>query len=133
MTLMATQYFGAPYRWGANGPFEFDCSGLAIKVLHDIGYTLPDQTAQGIYEWAIKKFDQLNEPESDTLLFFGKDLLEIDHVAIGVDEQYMIEAGGAGADSLNMTKDQLAHRDARVRMKPIKNRRDFLVAVKIKY
>ena len=32
---------GAPYRYGAEGPCRFDCSGLTMRVLHRIGRELP--------------------------------------------------------------------------------------------
>ena len=128
---MAMQYLNVPYKWGSNGPFDFDCSGLAIKVLHDSGITIPDDSAEGLRQWATKRFGEC-EAGSDCLLFFGKDG-KANHVAIGVSATHMIEAGGAGEDSLKMDLKQLGLKDARVRIKPIANRRDLISAVKIIY
>lgn len=132
--LMATQYLNAPYKWGANGPFEFDCSGLVLKVMHDVGVTLPDMTAQHIYNWATDEKElESCEPDSDCLLFFGRDNKNISHVALAIDDKYMIEAGGAGRESLRYNMSDLSRLDARVRIKPITNRGDLVASIKIKY
>jgi cell wall-associated NlpC family hydrolase len=139
LALMAIQYLNVPYRWGGNGP-RFDCSGLVLKVLHDVGVTLPDMTSQSLYRWASdRKTSYSCEPEEDCLLFFGESIQHIKHVAIsigkpsGSNEAYMIEAGGAGKNSLNMSDEDLARIDARVRIKPISNRGDLVASIKIKY
>lgn len=133
LTLMALQYLNAPYRWGENGPWEYDCSGLTIKVLHDCGITLPDMTAQSIHDWHEKKAKQACEPGYDCLLYFGTSTGQIKHVAIGIGGGYMIEAGGAGRNSLGMNVKDLGRIDARVRIKPITNRGDLVAAYKLEY
>lgn len=128
------QYVNSPYKWGKNGPNEFDCSGFVLKTLHDVGITLPDMTAQGLYNWASdKKGFYSCEPDSDCLLFFGHSTNHVKHVAISLNDKYMIEAGGAGKESLQMSPEDLARLDARVRIKPIDNRGDLVAAIKIKY
>jgi cell wall-associated NlpC family hydrolase len=134
LALMAIQYTNSIYRWGMNGPYEFDCSGFVLKALHDVGVTLPDMTSQNIYRWATEKKDFYScEPEADCLLFFGDSENHIKHVAIAINETHMIEAGGAGKESLTMSKEDLARIDARVRIKPISNRGDLVASIKIKY
>lgn len=134
LTLMAIQYTNSIYRWGMNGPYEFDCSGLVLKVLHDVGVTLPDMTSQSLYRWASdRKSSYSCEPEEDCLLFFGESIQHIKHVAISINNTHMIEAGGAGKNSLNMSDEDLARIDARVRIKPIDNRGDLVASIKIKY
>jgi cell wall-associated NlpC family hydrolase len=32
---------GSPYRWGAEGPHRFDCSGLTMWVFHRVGKYIP--------------------------------------------------------------------------------------------
>ncbi|WP_335935488.1 C40 family peptidase [Streptomyces sp. PTD5-9] len=39
---------GAPYRWGASGPYRFDCSGLTVYSFKKAGKKLP-RTAQQQY------------------------------------------------------------------------------------
>jgi cell wall-associated NlpC family hydrolase len=133
MTLMAMQYQNAPYRWGANGPFEFDCSGLALKVLKDVGISLTDRTSQNLYNTLKGMSFSSCEPEHDCILFFGKSIDKITHVSIGISPTLMIEAGGAGRNSLNMTMDQLAAKDARVRLSKINRRRDLVASIKVRY
>lgn len=132
LTLMALQYLNAPYTWGANGPFEFDCSGLVLKCLHDVGVTLPDMTAHSLYKYYLNKSNQSVEPSQDCLLFFGN-AHKIKHVAIAISDTHMIEAGGAGSDSTTMSLADKGRIDARVRIKPITNRSDLHDCLKIKY
>lgn len=135
MGLMAMQYLNAPYRWAGNGPFEFDCSGLVLKVLHDVGVTLPDMTAHQLYEYCQKNGNSSTK-ECDALLFFGK-YDKISHVAISLGEYdgswLMLEAGGAGQSSSEMTIEELAKRDARVRIKPVNSRRDLVASIFLPY
>ncbi|MEU2968030.1 C40 family peptidase [Streptomyces ardesiacus] len=37
---------GAPYRWGATGPYRFDCSGLTLYSFKKAGKKLPRTAAQ---------------------------------------------------------------------------------------
>jgi cell wall-associated NlpC family hydrolase len=138
MTLMSMQYLNAPYKWGGNGPWEFDCSGLVLKVLYDIDIMLPDMTSQQLHDYIIRNGQtfgtfQSSNPSSDCILFFGKSVDKITHVSIAISEDYMIEAGGAGSDSINMSTKELGARDARVRIKEIKNRRDLISCFRINY
>ena len=129
---MAKQYLGTPYKWGGSNYLGLDCSGLVIKVLHDLGLTVPDMTAQQIFNWCVRREMASHEPDTNCLLFFGKSIDKITHVAIAVDKIDMVEAGGAGQNSLKMTPEQLAQRDARVRIKPIKSRRDLVASILFK-
>lgn len=136
MTLMAMQYLNSPYVWAENGPFKFDCSGLVLKVLHDVGITLPDQTANQLYEYA-KKNSKISEIDNcDNLLFFGNENY-ISHVAISigvVDGVWlMLEAGGSGRESVGMSKEELGKKDARVRIKPVDSRSDLVASIYIPY
>jgi hypothetical protein len=45
----------------------------------------------------------------------------------------MIEAGGAGRNSLTMSREELAKRDARVRIKPVNNRSDLVAEYQLPY
>jgi len=134
LAIMASHFLNTPYKWGGNNYDGMDCSGLVLKSLHEVGITLPDMTAQSIYRWSLdKKSFQSCEPGEDCLLFFGHSVDYIKHVAIGLDEKYMIEAGGSGPESRNMAKEDLARIDARVRVKPITNRSDLVASIKITY
>lgn len=135
MAIMAFQYLSIPYKWGGNNADGLDCSGLVLKVLHDVGITLPDTTAHGIYEYCLDKGIGSSK-ECDSLIFFGAPE-KITHVAISLGEidgeWIMIEAGGAGSNSLKMTKEELAQKDARVRIKPVSNRSDLVASIYLPY
>lgn len=132
--MMAKQYLNAPYVWGGNGPFDFDCSGLVLKCLSDVGILLPDMTAQNIHDWCFKqsKFYSSKQDE-DCLLFFGKSTEKISHIAIALNERFMIEAGGGDSTFINPTIEMLKLKDARVRIKDVKRRKDLVDCIKIIY
>lgn len=134
LTLTAFQYLNVPYMWGGQNYLGLDCSGFVLKSLSDIGYTLPDMTADDLYRHCLKHGISSEVGYCDSLLFFGYDD-NITHTAISIglveNEWLMIEAGGAGKNSLNMTKEELAQRDARVRIRPVNSRRDLIAAIKI--
>lgn len=137
MTIMALQYLNVPYRWAGSNYKGLDCSGLVMKVLHDVGVTLPDMTAQNLYDYCTKKGYMSNEKACDSLVFFGKNEKSITHVGISIGEienkWLMIEAGGAGRNSLEMTSEELAQRDARVRIKEVDSRSDLIASIKFPY
>lgn len=131
IAVMAMQYLNVPYQWGGSNYLGLDCSGLVLKVLHDVGVTLPDMTANDLYNYCLKNGTQ-ESMECGSLIFFGNEE-KVSHVAISLGEVegrwLMIEAGGAGSNSLKMTKKELAERDARVRIKPVSNRRDLIASI----
>jgi Cell wall-associated hydrolases (invasion-associated proteins) len=98
----AQKFIGRPYVWGGDGSGKcgggFDCSGLVLECLWAFG-VLPkgDMTAQGIYKalkkksW--KKVAKGGEKDAD-VLFFGKDVEHITHVAMCIGDGLMVEAGG---------------------------------------
>jgi hypothetical protein len=43
---LAARLIGRPYVWGAEGPREFDCSGLTQYVYEQVGVDLPRQAIQ---------------------------------------------------------------------------------------
>lgn len=96
--MLAKSYIGTPYVWGGESMEEggFDCSGLVYNVLKGSGYNVPRDTAQGYY----KRFC-LNrcEDKSGALLFFGKSVTNITHVAISLGGGYMLESRGTRANT----------------------------------
>jgi cell wall-associated NlpC family hydrolase len=136
LILAAMQYLNTPYKWGGQNYLGLDCSGFVLKVLSDVGYFLTDRTAQGLYDHCLKVGTSSEEGLCDSLLFFGKPD-KITHVAISLgvvdDSWWMIEAGGAGRNSLTLSPEELAQRDARVRLKPVASRRDLVASISIPY
>ena len=100
-----------PYRWGAMGPENFDCSGLACYVL---GIKEKHNAQQLADLYIEKKIDKLQAPPG-SLFFYGLGPRSIDHVMI-VAEHWangtigLIGARGGNASTVNddMAKAQQA-------------------------
>lgn len=138
LALLCIQYNHVLYQWSGNVTYSerldavvADCSGFVLKVLHDAGITLPDMTAQDIYDWCITKKGFKSELTCDSLLFFGKDSENITHVAIAINKDFMYESAGAGRNSLEMSKEELIARSAGVRIRRIDSRSDLIEAITI--
>lgn len=132
LLLYALQFVGRPYRWGGDDPMAgFDCSGFVQELLASMGLDpVGDQTAQGLYEFFAGKTND-KSVQLGTLLFFGKDLKSITHVAMAIDDFRMIEAGGGGSKTL--TEADAEKQNAYVRVRAISNRRDLVAALRPQY
>ena len=137
--LLAFQYINTPYRWGGSDVDGLDCSGLVVRVLQDLNvlHQGEDYSAQGLYNWCTNKMGGVSSIACDALLFFGRDRDSITHVAISLGsfngKQMMIEAGGAGRESVSQDRATLIRRNARVRIMPLSHRKDFIQGVLIPY
>lgn len=81
---------GKNYRWGADGPNEFDCSGLTAAAWGSAGVRLPHNTAR---QWrAVTHVDRTERRPGD-LIFYYQDL---HHVGIYIGEGLMIHAPRTG-------------------------------------
>lgn len=84
----ASKYIGRPYRYGANGPSSFDCSGFTSYVYRKFGVELQrsssGQSKDGI---AVKKKQDLAKGD---LVLFGsrRSISSIGHVGIVTDVDY---------------------------------------------
>ena len=117
----ALKFLGQPYEWGGDGRKNkgFDCSGLVQEVLHSIGAgPKTDLTAQGIYN-LFKDRSGIPSHQHGNLIFFGKDLQQITHIGITLNEYQYIEAGGG--DSKNLA--------GMVRIRPQWHRKDMLIII----
>lgn len=88
----ASNYEGAKYRWGAEGPDAFDCSGLTQHVFEQFGIELP-RTSQDQYEASAKL------PQADAQpggMIFLHDDGEVYHVGIYAGEGRMWHAPEPG-------------------------------------
>ena len=116
-----------PYIWGGDDGIKgFDCSGLAQELLAMLGLDpAGDQTAQVLHDW-FKSRSKEGPRDACTLVFYGKSVSSITHVAIMLDDQSMIEAGGGGSKTID--SNSAAAQNAYVRIRPF-NRRTDIVAV----
>jgi lipoprotein Spr len=48
-TKRLVAYLGIPYVWGGQSKGAVDCSGLIIQSLRDMGFSIKDRTAGGIF------------------------------------------------------------------------------------
>lgn len=129
----ALKFIGRPYIWGGDGSGKcgggFDCSGLVLECLWALG-VLPqkDMTAQGIHDAIMDKSGHVVPRmyiATDDLLFFGKDVKHITHVAIAIGNGLMVEAGGGGSKCRT-----LATSTGMVRVRPIASRKDLVAALR---
>lgn len=87
---IAKRYLGAPYRWGAEGPNSFDCSGFTQFVFRQVGVNLPRVSRQQI--GAGERVSRGDLQPGD-LVFFGR---PIHHVGIYVGGGRYIHAPRTG-------------------------------------
>jgi peptidoglycan DL-endopeptidase CwlO len=83
---------GKPYRWGAEGPHAFDCSGLTWAAWRAAGVTIP-RTAAGQLDDLPRVRGRLRPGD---LLIYRTDGPSRRHVAMVVGRGRMVEALGRG-------------------------------------
>jgi cell wall-associated NlpC family hydrolase len=97
---VALAQLGAPYRWGAEGPGEFDCSGLTSFAYARAGVTIPRVSRAQFAAYAgVRPVDRMQLVAGD-LVFFAdnpRDPSTIHHVGMYVGRGLMVEAPYTGA------------------------------------
>jgi cell wall-associated NlpC family hydrolase len=88
----ALAHRGKPYRWGAQGPHAFDCSGLTWAAWRAAGITIP-RTAAGQLAGLPRIRGQLRQGD---LLIYPSRGPSRRHVAMVVGRGRMVEALGRG-------------------------------------
>jgi cell wall-associated NlpC family hydrolase len=88
----AERFLGAPYQYGGNGPYSFDCSGFTRYVYSRFGIELPrvaaDQARVG---------QSVSSPAPGDLVFFSVDGSDsITHVGIYIGNNSFISADNQG-------------------------------------
>lgn len=81
---------GKPYRWGGNGPENFDCSGFTSWVWREAGVSLP-RTSRAQYADGRKV--SRSDVQPGDLVYFGN---PIHHVGVYVGDGNMISATRTG-------------------------------------
>ena len=92
IVITARAYLGKPYVWGGESEAEggYDCSGFVYSVLNKCGMKIPRTTAQGYSSLG----RTVTNIQSGDLLYFGKSLKRITHIAIAINSTHMIESVG---------------------------------------
>ena len=142
MVNYAIGFRGTAYRYGTDmgrgdDPIRgFDCSGLVSEVLRSVGLMrYRDRlSAQDIHD----HFIEIGKPAHDAedlkilkqgmLIFYGKGG-KVTHVAIAINRNQVIEAGGGSSDTLD--DDRASIRNAFVRIRPWDYRSDILSIVDV--
>lgn len=121
---VAAKYIGTPYVWGGESVREggFDCSGYVYNVLKDCGVTKSRDTAQGYFN-RFKK-NRIYNKEAGALLFFGKSIKEITHVAICKNESQMYESIGG-------KKNTIKNKGKGVTLSKISRRKDLVAICRV--
>ncbi len=128
----AKSFLGVPYIWGGSSRLTgLDCSGLVQEILLGAGIDPPgDQSAQALYDH-FEKNSTWNVTGAGSLVFYGKSVKQITHIAFMIDKYLVIEAGGGGSDCL--TIEDAKKKNAVVRMRPYDQRSDKVAVLKPSY
>lgn len=118
----ARTYLGKPYVWGGESMDEggYDCSGFVYSVLNKCGMKVPRTTAQG-YSALGKTVTNI---KSGDLLYFGKSVKRITHIAIAINSSQMIESKGN-------SKNTKTNKGRGVSITNISHRNDLLLVKRI--
>jgi NlpC/P60 family protein/putative peptidoglycan binding protein len=88
----ALSQLGKPYRWGADGPSSYDCSGLVQTSYRAAGVALPRVSRQ---QYGAGKLVPLSALRAGDLLFYARDTSDprtVGHVGIYLGRGRMVEA-----------------------------------------
>lgn len=120
----ARAYLGKPYVWGGESEAEggYDCSGFVYSVLNKCGMKIPRTTAQSYSALGTK----VSNIQSADLLYFGKSIKRITHIAIAISSTQMIESIGTSKNSKTnkgkgVSITNISHRNDLVLVKRIVN------------
>ena len=100
----ARTYMGIPYKFGAEGPNYYDCSGFTQKVFRDLGVRLPRTAAQ---QSRVGRFIAKKDLQPGDLVFFQNTYTKssVDHVGIYIGGGKFINAWPrAGVTISDMTR-----------------------------
>ena len=93
IAMRALSLLGAPYRYGADGPDAFDCSGLVRYIHSQVGIATPRTAAE---QFSAAQPVRLSGLTPGDLLFFKIDGRRVSHVAIYAGEGRFIHAPQTG-------------------------------------
>ena len=129
--MISLECLRVPYIWAGNDPLTgVDCSGFVQYVLKKLDLLEnKDHTAQEIYNSLLFKLISSSQVEGDCVLFFGPDFENIRHVAISVDNEWMVEAAHGGPAVTDFGA--AVAKGAKVEFNKINRRSDLVACMKI--
>ncbi len=86
---------GTPYRYGANGPDAFDCSGLVQYAYGRAGAQVP-RTTDAQYDAVNRRY--LHQLEPGDLVFFRIGGIGVSHVGIYIGDDEFVHAPKTGSN-----------------------------------
>jgi hypothetical protein len=92
----AKAQLGEPYVWGAEGPDEWDCSGLTMRAWQHAGVSLPRTSRQQYHAGAHVPISKAKPGDLVFLAHDPSDPATIHHVAMVVNRHTFIEAPQTG-------------------------------------
>lgn len=129
----AKSFYGVPYVYGGDDHAGVDCSGYISELMRAAGMIGNKErlNAQQLYErFSLNGSHDIWAPCS--LAFYGGSVAgHIIHVSMLLDSQSCIEGGGGDSTTVNLS--QAIERNAFVRIRPIKLRKDFLMVLRPRY
>ena len=127
----AMSFVGTPYVYGGNSPLAgLDCSGYVLELLRSVGlWDKTDATAQDIFNKMEKAHSHVPFMREGCLVFFGKSVTQISHIAFAIDAHRFLEAGGG--DSTTTSLERAVAKNAFVRMRHRKSRSDIVAVLKL--
>ncbi|HEY0075911.1 MAG TPA: NlpC/P60 family protein [Abditibacteriaceae bacterium] len=102
---VAEKYAGTPYVWGGESRRGFDCSGMIIRVMRDLGYKALPHSAAEQFKYGKPIAQPLLKP-GDLVFFANTYKAGISHVGIYLGKRRFIHAAGTGKGTIVSSLDQ---------------------------
>ena len=96
---VAEKYAGTPYVWGGESRTGFDCSGMIIRVMRDLGYKALPHSAAEQFHYGKPIAQPLLKP-GDLVFFANTYKAGISHVGIYLGKRRFIHAAGTGKGTI---------------------------------
>ena len=106
---VASRYIGTPYVWGGESRYGFDCSGLIIRVMRDLGYKALPHSAAEQFKYGQPVAQGLLKP-GDIVFFANTYKPGISHVGIYIGKRRFINAASTRKGTIISSLDESPYR-----------------------
>lgn len=107
---VASRYAGTPYVWGGESRYGFDCSGLIIRVMRDLGYKALPHSAAEQFKYGTPIAQNLLKP-GDIVFFANTYKPGISHVGIYIGKRRFIHAANTRQGTIVSSLDASPYRE----------------------